>query len=66
MIFCANCLQEMTCSKTGKGVLYGTNHYYPGDEYTCPDCGARVIKTNPEPVVHTPGGEEGIHYVRGD
>jgi len=50
MKLCVKCKKEMICTKTGKGVLYSHGHYYPGDEYTCPQCGARVIVTNPTPI----------------
>lgn len=58
----------MTCSKTGKGVLYGSNHYYPGDEFYCSGCGATVINTNASAWDTPEGwefGEEGVNYIRG-
>ena len=50
MIVCAHCHKEMRCSKTGLGVRFGEAHVYPGDEFTCEDCGAMVIITNAKPV----------------
>ena len=66
MHVCANCKKEMVCSKTGKGVLYGESHYYPGDEYTCPECGARVICTNAHPCVYKPIDTEQAFFIRMD
>lgn len=49
MMICAKCKKEMQCVKTGVGADFGFGHVYAGDKFTCYDCGAEVIKTNPEP-----------------
>lgn len=53
MMICVKCKSEMLCSCTGKKVVYGTDHVYSGDEFTCPGCYAQVIATNNVPY-HDP------------
>lgn len=42
MIACGNCKTEMTCSKTGRMMVWDGNHVYAGDEFECKGCGAKV------------------------
>lgn len=49
MIVCVKCKREMRCEKTGVGVHFGRGHVYAGDRFECPDCGANIVQTNPEP-----------------
>jgi len=53
MIVCVNCKQEMTCKKTGYGVRWHKDHYYPGDLFICKNCGNEVIVTNNVPIVNS-------------
>ena len=49
MIVCTRCSKEMSCSRTGVLVLFGTSHGYAGDEFECPTCGNKTIDTNASP-----------------
>ena len=45
MTFCSRCKRIMQCVKTGARVVYhGGTHVYPGDEYECRTCGAKVVE----------------------
>ncbi len=63
MIVCSKCRTEMTCSKTGRRVVYDFGHVYAGDEFQCKGCGATIVVTNrtpyfdPEAKTYTKGEE---------
>lgn len=43
MVVCAKCKKEMTCTKTGRPLVWRSNHVYSGDEFGCKTCGALVV-----------------------
>lgn len=49
MKICVSCKKEMRCTKTGRTAVWDRNHVYRGDEYTCPDCGAKFLVCNAQP-----------------
>lgn len=50
MVVCGNCRREMHCTKTGATCRWNEGHHvYSGDEFTCPDCGAKIIRCNENP-----------------
>lgn len=50
---CARCPAEMKCARTGYGARWGEGHYYPGDLFECPSCGAQAIRCNAAPIHNT-------------
>lgn len=46
MLICIKCKEEMKCTKTGRPMVWKTNHIYRGDEYTCPKCETKIIYSN--------------------
>ncbi len=48
MIICERCKKEMTCALNGVHVLFGEDHCYMSDRYTCA-CGNSVLKSNSAP-----------------
>ena len=53
MLICTNCRIEMRCVQNGLAADFGRGHVYLGDLYVCPECGARVMKTN-DRAIHDP------------
>ena len=49
MIVCVNCKKEMTCTKTGRPLVWQNSHVYSGDEFTCADCNNIVISVSSTP-----------------
>lgn len=46
MVVCAKCREEMTCTKTGRPLVWRGNHVYMGDEFTCKKCNDIVVIAN--------------------
>jgi predicted RNA-binding Zn-ribbon protein involved in translation (DUF1610 family) len=40
----------MNCTKNGVAIHFSHDHVYPGDEYTCPVCGNKVVFTDGKPI----------------
>ena len=49
MNVCVKCRVEMRCSKNGMQCVFGTDHVYAGDKFTCPICGAEFVRCNKAP-----------------
>jgi len=65
MYVCVPCKRSMRCSKNGVGAEYGPGHVYPGDEFTCPQCGHKILSTNGKPI-HDPEHKTQDEYLQMD
>lgn len=50
MQICVKCRREMRCTKTGATCRWNQGtHVYSGDEFECPECGAKIVHCNNNP-----------------
>ena len=49
MNVCVKCRVEMRCTKNQVHCVFGKDHVYAGDKFSCPKCGNEFVHTNPAP-----------------
>jgi hypothetical protein len=50
MIVCSNCKKEMKCTYNGIACRWNQgSHVYAGDEFTCMECGLKIVRCNDRP-----------------